>query len=791
MRSYSMNNDSMSASYSLGPVETAYWCESILEQDESSEDMISNENETLRERVADLEKKVQEQTDDIVCLRSAVADIVRRLNSMEVNRGSAVGPSSSSYGRRTNVSSPRTPSNRRGSSDAHTPSSGLYPVHRSSPRQPAGSKATSNSIKKWASSTEVSPGSGTITPSKRNGSMSMSVTNLHEASGRTSGRSSPSPYSRGRASTSGSTSNLSEAGRRSPATSPTFRGSAMFRQFSTPVKGIALHPNKLLIASGQVAGIDRREKRSGDDDERPMYLPHVRVWDSVSLHTMHIIGLGDFERAVCCIAFSKADGGQLLCAVDEANEHVLSVWDWQRGERGQKIAESKSSGDPVLAVECHPLDKNTIVTCGKGHINFWRLEPKNALTKRMGVFDKQVERPKYILCLTFDDNGNCLTGDSNGNIISWARDTHKIGKVVTKAHDGGIFSLCMCKDGAMVSGGGKDRTLVCWEVEYFNKLKSHEIPEVLGPIRTISQGKGNMLLVGTTKNNIIQGTIDLRFSLIVQGHVDELWGLAVHPNHHQFLSCGYDRQIFLWDTLTHSTIWSKDIQDGAHAACFHPSGNLVAIATLSSRWLVVDLLTREVVATHSDGNESLSCIAFSPDGRFIAVGSRDNCIYLYQVSDDGRKFTRIGRCSGHTSFVLHMDWSTDSQFLQSNSGDYEVLFWSAAVCRQITQPSSMRDVEWSTQTCTLGFNVSGIWPEGSDGTDVNSCGRGNQGKVLATGDDFGKVKLYPYPCNRPKSGCHAYGGHSSHVTNVHFLYDDTRLVSTGGKDMSIMQWQIV
>lgn len=52
-----------------------------------TEDMISQENEALRERVADLEKKVQEQTDDIVCLRSAVADIVRRLNSMEAHRG--------------------------------------------------------------------------------------------------------------------------------------------------------------------------------------------------------------------------------------------------------------------------------------------------------------------------------------------------------------------------------------------------------------------------------------------------------------------------------------------------------------------------------------------------------------------------------------------------------------------------------------------------------------------------------------------------------------------------------
>ena len=42
-----------------------------------------------------------------------------------------------------------------------------------------------------------------------------------------------------------------------------------------------------------------------------------------------------------------------------------------------------------------------------------------------------------------------------------------------------------------------------------------------------------------------------------------------------------------------------------------------------------------------------------------------------------------------------------------------------------------------------------------------------------------------------QSTAHIYGGHSSHVTNVRFLHDDSRLLSTGGKDMAILQWQII
>lgn len=34
--------------------------------------------------------------------------------------------------------------------------------------------------------------------------------------------------------------------------------------------------------------------------------PHVRVWDSVSLNTLHVLGSGFFDRSLVCLAFSKS-----------------------------------------------------------------------------------------------------------------------------------------------------------------------------------------------------------------------------------------------------------------------------------------------------------------------------------------------------------------------------------------------------------------------------------------------------------------------------------------------------
>lgn len=43
---------------------------------------------------------------------------------------------------------------------------------------------------------------------------------------------------------------------------------------------------------------------------------------------------------------------------------------------------------------------------------------------------------------------------------------------------------------------------------------------------------------------------------------------------------------------------------------------------------------------------------------------------------------------------------------------------------------------------------SGLWPDGSDGTDINAVCRSNDKSLLVTGDDFGKVHLFSYPCSQ-------------------------------------------
>ncbi|XP_077194007.1 echinoderm microtubule-associated protein-like 4 isoform X5 [Paroedura picta] len=554
------------------------------------------------------------------------------------------------------------------------------------------------------------------------------------------------------------------------------------------VKCLAVHPDKIRIATGQLAGVDK--------DGRLLH-PHVRVWDSVSLMTLQVIGLGTFERGVGCLDFSKADSGMHLCVIDDSNEHMLTVWDWQKKS---KVAEIKTTNEVVLAVAFHPTDKDTIITSGKSHIFFWTWNG-NSLARKQGIFGKY-EKPKFVQCLAFLGNGEVLTGDSGGILLIWSRTTvettpgkgskgvYQISRQI-KAHDGSVFTLCQMRNGMLLTGGGKDRKIILWDHD-LNPEREIEVPDQYGTIRAVAEGKADQVLIGTSRNFILRGTFNDGFRVEVQGHTDELWGLGTHPFKDLFLTCAQDRQVCMWNSVDHTLEWTRLLDEPGHCADFHPSGTVVAIGTHSGRWFVLDAETRDLVSIHTDGNEQLSVMRYTVDGTFLAVGSHDNFIYVYIVTDSGRKYSRYGKCTGHSSYITHLDWSPENKFIMSNSGDYEILYWSIPDgCKLIRNRSDCKDVDWVTYTCVLGFQVFGVWPEGSDGTDINALVRSHNRKVIAVADDFCKVHLFQYPCSKAKAPSHKYSAHSSHVTNVSFTHNDSHLISTGGKDMSIIQWRLV
>ena len=197
--------------------------------------------------------------------------------------------------------------------------------------------------------------------------------------------------------------------------------------------------------------------------------------------------------------------------------------------------------------------------------------------------------------------------------------------------------------------------------------------------------------------------------------------------------------------------------------------------------------------------EEIQDIRYSPNGKYLACASRDNYIHVFNVL---KQYKRAGTCKGHSSYCTHIDWSADSNYMQSNDGAYEILYWydwdgslarqegKRDKCRQFCSTMDMRDTVWDTWTTVLGWPVQGIWSPYSDGTDVNALYRSNSEKYCVCGDDSFQINLFTWPALKGAyEKSRHFKGHCSHVLGLQFTSTDSHVVSVGGNDATIIEWR--
>lgn len=337
----------------------------------------------------------------------------------------------------------------------------------------------------------------------------------------------------------------------------------------------------------------------------------------------------------------------------------------------------------------------------------------------------------------------------------------------------------------------------------------------------------------------------LSAAMISVNHFGGLYGLAPHPHHKNvFFTLGADRQIVCWHALRREALFRAVLPRGQMVvSCVdvHPKDDHLAVGFDNGAVVVYDLketLVRCGIANPPVGltgygsggcegqpgrdwlpgilvmlpeisrwqhsTEGITVLKFAPDGLKLVAGTKDSFIDVYKIQKQsipgrGRQTESLSqysfwhRMTGHSATVTCADWSCNSQFLQSNCNTYEIIYWDIKSGRPIASlaDSIEKDTNWYTWTCLLGFPVMGIWPDYSDGSDINSLQLTKDKRFVVTADDHGKVKLFNAPCVVEDAPALTYSGHSSHVTGVRFLLHDSHVVSIGGLDEAIFQWKYV
>ena len=177
----------------------------------------------------------------------------------------------------------------------------------------------------------------------------------------------------------------------------------------------------------------------------------------------------------------------------------------------------------------------------------------------------------------------------------------------------------------------------------------------------------------------------------------------------------------------------------------------------------------------------------------LAVGAEPQVFELYSTNDNKRR----AALKKHNGPVNHLDWSANSQFVQTTSESQELMFFSAQDTQHLTElKPNVRNETWNTQSSVYGWAVQGIWKNHMRaGTEINMVDRSNnkfygEYHALAAVDDYGELQVYKYPCVQPEAQSVMARGHSSFVSNVKWSADDQYIITTGGEDQTIIMWRV-
>ncbi|KAJ8387313.1 hypothetical protein AAFF_G00158090 [Aldrovandia affinis] len=534
--------------------------------------------------------------------------------------------------------------------------------------------------------------------------------------------------------------------------------------FSTVIC-LALHPDKAQVATGQV----------GKD-------PYICVWDTYSVQTVSI--LKDVHtHGVACLAFDS--DGQRLASVGLDAKNTVCVWDWKKGK---VLATATGHSDRIFDITWDPFQPHRLVSCGVKHIKFWAL-CGNALTPKRGIFGKTGDL-QTILCVASAKEDVTYSGALNGDIYVWKG--LNLARTVQAAHGAGIFSMYACEEG--FATGGRDGCIRLWDVDFkpITKIDLREAEQGYKglSIRSVCW-KADRILAGTQDSEIFEVMVRDRDKplLIMQGHCEgELWALDVHPKKPLAVTGSDDRSVRLWSLTDHALIARCNMEESVRSVAFSSDGSQLALGMKDGSFTVLRVRDMTEVVHIKDRKEVIHEMKFSPDGSCLAVGSNDGLVDVYAV---GQRYKKVGECSKSSSFITHLDWSVDSKFLQTNNGAGERLFYKMPSGKHLASKDETKGIHWVSWTCVIGPEVSGIWPKYTNINEINSVDANYNSAVLVTGDDFGLVKLFRFPCLKKGAKFKKYIGHSAHVTNVHWSHDLQWVLSTGGADHSMFQWRFL
>ena len=200
--------------------------------------------------------------------------------------------------------------------------------------------------------------------------------------------------------------------------------------------------------------------------------------------------------------------------------------------------------------------------------------------------------------------------------------------------------------------------------------------------------------------------------------------------------------------------------DDVVSVAFSPDGKTLASGSKDRTIILWDIRTKRPIGQPLTGHSDVvTSIAFSPDGKTLASSSRDNSIILWDMETAKPVRQLLGESGdGVTSIAF----SPDGKTLASGNRDQKIILWDLETGKRTGQL-----VGHSDYVLTVAFSPVG--------------------KILASGSRDQTIILWDVETHQPIS--QPLPGHTDYVASVAFS-PDGKILASGSRDKTIILWDV-
>jgi small GTP-binding protein len=246
--------------------------------------------------------------------------------------------------------------------------------------------------------------------------------------------------------------------------------------------------------------------------------------------------------------------------------------------------------------------------------------------------------------------------------------------------------------------------------------------------------------------------------MVLEGHTDYVWGVAVTPDGKTVVSGSGDKTLRVWDSKTGGCRATLEGHASVVRCVAVTSDAKTVVSGSVDRTLKVwDLQTGQCCATFEGHTDSVLGVAVTPDGKTVISGSSDSTLKVWRIA--------TGECratfEGHTNLVYSVAVTPDGKTVVSGSVDNTLKAWNL-----------------ETGQCCATFEGHTAWVRGVAVT--------SDGKTVLSGSTDNTLKVWEIETGECRA---TLEGHVNTVFGVAITPDGEAAVSASG-DGTLKMWDI-